>query len=118
MNQPCQHPAGRRASGGPQQPRQMTELHVPFICHHAGEPHLDPATTASAEADAHLVANSLLANLAPLECEDFVTHVQNQSLEGQAGNRFVSCRARVAVTHMRCQIRLGVLCFACIEFSK
>ena len=32
MNQLCQHPAGRRASGGPQQPRQMTELHVPFIC--------------------------------------------------------------------------------------
>ena len=38
------------------------------LCHHAGEPHLDPATTASAEADAHLVANSLLANLAQVMC--------------------------------------------------
>ena len=68
MNQPCQHPAGRRASGGSQQPRQITELHVPFICHHAGEPHLDPATTAIAEAGGHLLANSLLANLAQVMC--------------------------------------------------
>ena len=29
---------------------------------------IDPATTASAEADAHLLANSLLANLAQVMC--------------------------------------------------
>ena len=38
------------------------------LCHHAGELHLDPATTVSAEADTHLLANSLLANLAQVMC--------------------------------------------------
>ena len=38
------------------------------LCHHAGEPHFDPATTAIAEAGGHMLANSLLANLAQVMC--------------------------------------------------
>ena len=38
------------------------------LCHHAGEPHFDPATTAIAEAGGHLLATLLLANLAEVMC--------------------------------------------------